>query len=130
MNYRRLELNLEQYGRNTNYALVCGTFKPELRRDAKYKQWKRILERVRYLALSPTEKRSLQTLLEIKVASLQTVVKRARQLGNNELVEVLNAIPDITTFLGNIEDRFDSARFLGMLEELVDLYNDNPQLGE
>lgn len=50
--------------------------------------------------------------------------KRARELTNKELIGVLCQIENITKFLGEIEDVFDSAHFLGMLEQLVDLYID------
>lgn len=49
--------------------------------------------------------------------------REARDMGNNELVEALSYIPDITEALGNLEEEFDGALFLGMLEELIDLYS-------
>jgi hypothetical protein len=48
--------------------------------------------------------------------------RAAKDLGNNELVEELYKIEDISEFLGEVEEEFDSALFLGMLEELIDLY--------
>lgn len=73
MNYNKLRISLERYGRATHYAYVCGSFKQHLRQDAKYRQWKRLLEKASFKAMSPEEKRILKLMLEIKINTLQTI---------------------------------------------------------
>lgn len=127
MDYNRLKLNLEKYGRDTTFAYVSDSFKRELRQDKKFKQWKRLLDKATLKAMSPEDRKVLNSLLavtmEVKRARLGHT-RRAEDMGNNELVEVLYQIEDISEFLGKVEDVFDSARFLGMLEELINLYLD------
>jgi len=49
--------------------------------------------------------------------------RTAESLGNNELIDALSLIPDISEALGEMEDKLDTAKFLGLAEEIVNLYN-------
>ena len=67
MNYSKLKLSLEQYGRNSHYAYVSDSFKPNLRQDKKYRQWKRLLDKVTLKAMSPNERAMLNAILDVSM---------------------------------------------------------------
>ena len=73
---------------------------------------------------------SLMTLIENNEPELELKFdnsekkESARDLHNCELVMRLNEIHDITQFLGEIEDQIDTAKFLGLLEEIIQVYID------
>lgn len=70
MNYEKLRLNLEKHGRDTGFAYVCDSYKPQLRQTPKYQQWKRLLNRATIKAMTPKERHILGLLLENKVLTL------------------------------------------------------------
>lgn len=78
MNYTRLKFNLLKYGRDNNFAYVCDSYKPELRADKKYRQWKRLLNRVTLLSMTPREREVLHYMLEVKAISLQEEAKKPK----------------------------------------------------
>ena len=68
MNYKKLVISLEKYGRDNNYAYVCDSYKPHLRKDKKYKQWKNVLDIARFKALTTKEKEIMQLMLGRRMA--------------------------------------------------------------
>ncbi len=67
MNYRRLDLALQKYGRDNGFAYVCDSYKPQLRGDKKYRQWRRLTIRVSLKAMTPNERRVLQSMLTVRM---------------------------------------------------------------
>lgn len=66
MDYHRLQLGLEKHGRDKLFAYVCDSFRPHLRRDKKYQQWRQMLNRVSLKVMSPQERHILGLLLEMR----------------------------------------------------------------
>ena len=64
----RRHQRLLKYGRDTNYALVCSSYKPGLRQDPKYQQWRRLVSRAGLRSMSPREKQILQLMLVQRMA--------------------------------------------------------------
>lgn len=56
-----------------------------------------------------------------KEEAVETALEVVKKLGNNELMEKLAEIHDISEFLGNVEDLLDTALFLGLVERVVAL---------
>lgn len=75
MNYDKLKQNLSKYGRDNGFAYVCSSFKPELRQDKKYQQWKRVLNDVILKAMTPEEKRVLQSIFELSFQYKKDLLK-------------------------------------------------------
>ena len=67
MNYKRLKLNLEKYGRDHNYAYVSDSFNPQLRSDNKYRQWKKLLEKSSTKSFTFLERKTINALIDHKV---------------------------------------------------------------
>jgi hypothetical protein len=67
MNYQKLKLNLEKYGRETYFAYVCDSYMPELRQDKKYRQWKRLVQKITFKSFSSSEKHILKSMLSVRV---------------------------------------------------------------
>lgn len=68
MNYRKLVLDLRYYGRKRRYDLVSSVFNPGIRQDAKYLQWRRLVDRAEILAMSLGERAFLMDLLGVSTA--------------------------------------------------------------
>lgn len=64
-------LTLEKLGRDSNFAYVCDSYKPHLRLDPKYQQWRRLLNRSQLREMTPNEKHCLHNLLALKIQRLK-----------------------------------------------------------
>jgi hypothetical protein len=91
--YEKLKNKLHKYGRDNNYAYVSDSFKRELRSDKKYKQWKRVTDKVTHKSFSPKEKEVLHSMLGLKMAA---ATKAASNKSMNEEFEIEDVINELT----------------------------------
>lgn len=68
MDYPELSIALHKTGRDRGWAYVSDGFKPELRGDTKYRQWRRITARVDILAMDPELRRLMNGAAAIRIA--------------------------------------------------------------
>lgn len=73
MNYKKLVNNLHKYGRDNNFAYVCDSYKPYLRQDKSYRQWKRVLDKAIFKSFTDKEKKVLKTMFECKVTEMKYI---------------------------------------------------------
>ena len=78
MDYNKLLHRLEKYGRDNGYAYVCDSFRPQLRQDKKYQQWKRLVNTATLRAMTPQERRVLDSLLCFRMHHAKEAAKPVR----------------------------------------------------
>ena len=64
----KLYQRLLKYGRDSTFAYVCSSYKPELRQDRKYQQWRRLVSRAGLRTMTPREKQILNLMLGHRMA--------------------------------------------------------------
>jgi hypothetical protein len=69
MDYPKLDIALQKIGRDRTWAYVSDGFKPELRRDPKFRQWQRVSQRVAILAMDPELRRLMNRAAAIRIAA-------------------------------------------------------------
>ncbi len=71
MNYGKLKESLLSYGRRSNFAYVSDSYRPHLRQDKKFKQWKRLLNKVTIKSFSDKEREVLAKMLDCRIVHSQ-----------------------------------------------------------